>query len=121
MFHTLAKTSADLLIGGSGSQRSPEAWCQVYRALEHKFTKNQCNDGKVMPKFPQEIQDFANVFVTMQKKRHDADYDPDAKFFKSEVETDIALVEGAISDFNRAPTLDRRAFAAFVMFRLRKD
>ena len=49
--------------------------------------------------FPKKIQDFANMFVTMQEKRHKADYDPNAKAKKSQVSTDIDLVEAAIEDF----------------------
>jgi hypothetical protein len=39
-------------------------------------------------KFPKEIEDFANAFLAMQDKRHSADYDPHAKFTKSEVLTE---------------------------------
>ena len=49
-----------------------------------------------MSKFPQPIQDFANVFVTMQAKRHEADYNPFHKTTKSEVIIDINAVEAAI-------------------------
>jgi hypothetical protein len=68
-------------------------------------------------RFPKKIQDFAGMFVTMQEKRHKADYDPKAKARKSEVATDIDAVEGVIEDFESASTKDRRAFAAFVLFR----
>lgn len=67
--------------------------------------------------FPGKIQNFANMFVTMQEKRHIADYDPNARARKSQVSTDIDLVEAAIEDFASVSAKDRRAFAAFVMFR----
>ena len=116
LFHTLAKCCADLLIGGSGSQRSPEAWRQVYRALEHGVAKNAC-DSKLITKFPNEIQDFANAFITMQAKRHKADYDPTEKTYKSLVSLDIDMSENVIDGFHQASLKDRRAFAAFVLFR----
>jgi len=69
--------------------------------------------------FPQEVEDFANAFVQMQEKRHNADYDPHVRFAKSEVLADIALVEQAIAGFEAADAKDRRAFCAYVLFRRR--
>jgi uncharacterized protein (UPF0332 family) len=119
MFHTLARCCADLFIGGAGSGRSKEAWKQVYRALDHGLAKSACTNKAIVQKFPKEIQDFANVFVEMQLKRHDADYNPDGTVFKSTVLTDISAVEAAIDGFSNAPLTDRRAFAAFVLVKQR--
>jgi uncharacterized protein (UPF0332 family) len=117
MFHTLARSAADLLIGGPGSKRSAEAWLRVYRALEHGTAKNACLNGGRISLLPKKIQDFAGMFVTMQEKRHKADYDPSAKAKKSQVSTDIDLVEAAIEDFESVPAKDRRAFVALVILR----
>jgi hypothetical protein len=119
LFHCLARAGADLMVGGDGAARSKPAWKQVYRALEHNAAKNACRDGDIVPKFPKAIEDFANVFVTLQTKRHAADYDPMAKFSKSEVVQDIATVTQAIADFHSAPMKDKRAFCAFVLFKKR--
>jgi hypothetical protein len=119
LFHCLARECANLMIGGAGSARSNEAWRQVYRSLEHGPTKDKCANSKMIRKFPKEIEDFANAFVTMQAKRHDADYDPVASFTKSSVETDIKLVEQAIKDFRAAKAMDRRAFCAYVLLKNR--
>lgn len=118
LFHALARSCADLLIGSSGSAHSKHAWHQAYRALEHGACKNACKNGKI-GQFPEEIQDFANLFITMQEKRHTADYDPHAKEFKSVVLLDINQVEAVIDTFTAAPLKDRRAFAAFVLFKYR--
>jgi hypothetical protein len=107
------------MVGGSGSVKSKWALYQVYRAVEHGFAKNACMDGKIVTKFPKEIEDFANTFVTMQTKRHSADYDPYSKFAKSEVTQDIATVVEAIIKFRSAPAKDRRAFCAHVLFKKR--
>jgi len=98
--------------------RSKHAWHQVYRALEHGVCKNACKNGKI-GQFPQEIQDFANQFITMQEKRHIADYDPHAKAFKSAVLLDISQVEFVIDAFESVSLKDRRAFAAFILFKHR--
>lgn len=116
LFHTMAKCCADLLIGGKSSERSKPAWRQVYRALEHGHAKSQCKAGKIT-RFPKQIEDFANMFVSMQTKRHAADYDPDYRTTRSEVTADIDSVETAISDFKAVTNKDKRAFAAWVLFR----
>lgn len=121
MFHALARCCADTMIGGSGSVRSKPAWRQVYRALEHGFAKNACSNEKIIALFPQEIQDFANIFVTMQAKRHIADYDPEAKLYKSAVNFDIGAVDSAIAGFDKASIKNRRAFSAWVLFKAPKS
>jgi hypothetical protein len=88
----------------------------VYRALDHGMAKNACQNGKIS-EFPNEIQDFADRFVTMQTKRHKADYDPEQRFYKSEVLIDIDMAEIAIRQFRKAVPKDKRAFAAFVLLK----
>jgi hypothetical protein len=119
MFHCLARECADLLIGGTSSERSKAAWRQVYRALEHGPAREKCKQKETIRKFPKEIEDFANMFVTMQEKRHEADYDPFARFAKSEVVVDIAAVEAAISKFRSVRLKHRRAFCAWVLLKNR--
>lgn len=110
LFHTLCDCCAGTLVG----VKTKRAWAEAYRFLDHGPTKNKCNDQKVMKLFPPEIQDFANMFSAMQIKRHDADYDPTAFFYKSEVEADITAAKGAIIAFKNANLSDRRAFAAHI-------
>lgn len=119
MFHCLAKTCADLLMGGVGATKSEEAWRQTYRALDHGIAKAACKHTAIISLFPKSIEDFANAFVGLQEKRHTADYDPKAKFTKSEVKADVALAKQAIADFSAEVIKDRRAFAAHVLFKRR--
>jgi uncharacterized protein (UPF0332 family) len=121
LFHCLAQCCADLLIGTAGATRSMEAWQQVYRPLDHGYTKGQCKNKNVMQRFPAGIQDFANCFLALQEKRHSADYDPLAKFAKSTVEADIDQAEQAIKSFSAVPAADRRAFCAYVLLRDRRN
>jgi len=81
------------------------------------MAKNACNNKDLLARFPQDIQDFANHFVQMQIKRHNADYDPDEKFYKSAVTLDLFITDLIIHAFNRVPIKDRRAFAAFVLLK----
>ena len=120
LFHCLAYECANLLIGGTKSLRSEPAWRQVYRSLNHGFASGKCTQTDNLKKFPKEIEDFATTFVTMQRKRHSADYDPLYRVLKSEVAADIALSKDAIQKFCAAPVKHRRAFCAYVLFGDRK-
>lgn len=106
---------ADCLIGTKSANRSGRAWKQVYRAISHGPAKNACKNNAKMKEFPKEIEDFANAFVTMQVKRHSADYDPDYRVARSEVQVDVDAAKVAIKQFKKAPIKDRRAFAAWVV------
>jgi hypothetical protein len=121
LFHALARSCADLLVGTVGSRRSGPAWQQVYRALDHGFARGACKNSVVMSKFPREVQDFADMFISMQVKRHDADYNPFARADKSAVLADIRAVEVTIADFETVDIKDRRAFAVWVLLKDRKN
>lgn len=115
VFHSLASCGADLLIGGRGALRSDPAWRQVYRALDHGAAKSACSNNQMMQRFPKEIVDFANVFVTMQEKRHKADYDPTARFAKSSVNFDIDASEQAIVDLSKAKRREERPLTSCII------
>lgn len=122
LFHCLCENCANYFIGKNNGKA---AWRQTYRALQHGFAKKACNSvtdkkqREILEKFPDEIQDFALQFYNMQLKRHEADYDPYAKFKKSQVITDIAAAREAIRGFEGSSSADKRAFAALVLFQQR--
>jgi uncharacterized protein (UPF0332 family) len=117
LFHHLAKSCADTVVGSVKAKRCQPAWRQTYRSLAHGPARAACNNKALLIKFPPAIQDFANLFVQMQVKRHEADYDPTAKLAKSSVLTDIGQVEAAIDAFERVAAKHKRAFVAFVLFK----
>jgi|OM-RGC.v1.023434993 hypothetical protein len=121
VFHAIRRNCADCLIGGSSADRSLPAWRQTYRAVEHARAKDQCRNRAMLAKFPKEVEDFAAFFVAIQERRHRADYDPAYRVTRTMVEQDIALAERAIQRLTAAPIKDRRAFAAWVLFRARAD
>ena len=119
LFHTLALSGANTLVGAARANRNRPDWIQVYRALEHGYARNQCNNRTVMGRFSPAIQNFGTFFVLMQQKRQVADYDPSAIFSRSQV---LRLVEDSaqtIDRFDDAGARERRAFAIFVLFRVR--
>jgi len=117
IFHCLAGECANLLIGGTKKLRSEPAWRQVYRALEHGFAKNKCANQNILNRFPNGIIDFATAFVTMQERRHLADYDPLFDVTKSQVMADIVLTYNAIDKFSMCSAKDRKAFCAYVLLK----
>ena len=121
MFHALARSCADLLVGATPALRDQRAWRQTYRALEHGHTKNQCSNQRLMSGFPQEIQAFGEWFVEMQRHRHVADYDPDTAFSRSHVQYLIYETGRVITRLGDVEPRDLRAYAAYVLLRNRRD
>ena len=121
LFHAMANSCADMLAGSTRAIRSQRAWRQTYRALEHGHAKNQCMNQSVMNRFPPEIQGFGEAFADMQRLRHTSDYDPDPEesFTRAGVLQRIEVSEQAIHEFESTAVNDRRAFAIYVLFRLR--
>ena len=74
-----------------------------------------------MAMFPRDIEDFGSLFVDLQVQRHAADYDPVARFTRSDVQAAIDAAEKAIKLFRAASIKDRRAFAAWTAMRARSD
>ena len=118
LFHALAACAADTLIGPNSASRIEPLWLQTYRTLEHGYAKERCQ-GAMMGLFPLEIREFAQQFVDMQGQRHDADYNPGVTFTRSEVRRFINESERRITRFESAPEQARRAFAVYVLFRLK--
>lgn len=110
LFHCLADCCANMLAGNAQDNRSRPAWRQTYRALQHTTARRRCRRDTIN-RFPATIRNFAELFVSMQVKRHRSDYDPVSTFRKSNVIQDIDAVKDAIMRFNEAPRNDRRAFA----------
>lgn len=67
--------------------------------------------------FPAEIEHFAKLFVQLQEKRHRADYDPNGRFYKSEIETDIEAAAAAVVALRTSALRHRRALAAHILIR----
>ena len=120
LFHCLAKSCADLFAGARANV-DRRAWRQAYRAIQHGTAKNRCKQHDIMQTFPDAIRDFGDLFVEMQRKRHTADYDPDARFTKSDVLKDIDRVRNVIRRFNAVAATHRRAFAIHVLLDQRKS
>ena len=125
LFHALANSCADQIVGRRSQAQTNQAWRQTYRALDHGEVRRKCTQGPGKPildnHFPEGIRDFAKQFVKMQEYRHRADYDPFQGFTRSGVEQLLRESRTAIEGFEGEDDRDRRAFAVFVLFPIRRD
>ena len=121
LFHALANSCANTLVGSTRANRDQPAWRQTYRALEHGHARRQCNNRSAMRRFPAGVRYFGRVFADMQQRRHLADYDPDATFSRSDVIQFIDEAESAIALFESVSPATRRPFSIHVLLRPRRD
>ena len=121
MFHTLATSNANALIGASPAEQQRWAWQQTYRAVDHRPTRNKVSRASLGGRFPVAIRNFGEVFAFAQKERHSADYDPHSQFQATAVADLIDRVEDAITAFNQTPDDVRRDLAIHILTNVRTD
>ncbi len=119
LFHSLARCCADSLIGTTKAAQNSQAWLQVYRHLSHTYARTQCKSSKIFDEFPQGVQEFACLFVSMQVKRNIADYDPLHVPVRAAIQNDLASARAAIAALDRASPMARTAFSAWVLLKVR--
>lgn len=118
LFHSCAELCADELIGKR--YRLSDEWVLAYRAIEHGQTKKRMKaassgDRDLGVKF------FAQLFVSLQELRHQADYDPSPpRYNRSSALSLIDDCEAAITGLMNANASDRRWLASFVVFKERQ-
>ena len=83
VFHALAASNVDCLIGAPHDRISQHAWMRVYRSLGHRDAKRNLQQDQGL--FSQPVRSFASTFVELQDQRHIADYDPSQSFALSAV------------------------------------
>lgn len=118
VFHTLAKSNADLLALKSDGVLE-RAWSQVYRALQHG-TFAQDDRKKRLKEFPKKVQTFVDIFDELRHARHAADYDPHRKFTEAEARSAIERAVNAPSLFDDISEKDKRALAVLSLLPLPK-
>ena len=65
MFHALANSNADTLVGSTSSIRNSTEWTRTQRALNHGIARAQIIKNEMVT-FDSAIQDFGNTFLTLQ-------------------------------------------------------
>lgn len=66
-----------------------------------------------------EMRDFAGPFPALQDARHDADYDPDARFSPSDVASHVDAAAIAIEAFGGTPSDELADVLALMLVRSR--
>lgn len=117
VFHALCRSNADVLVG-AGNNKPKRAWTQAYRAADHGQLSKRCKSARAKG-FPRSLADFADTFISLQDLRHRADYDPDWRPRRSEVENHISMTKAAIGALRNTPLADRRAFAVHLLLNYR--
>ncbi|MCY3691980.1 MAG: hypothetical protein OXH30_08270 [Chloroflexi bacterium] len=121
MFHTLALSNANTLIGASPADQQRWAWQQTYRAADHRPTRNKLSSASLGGRFPRAIRRFGVAFADVQRVRHSADYDPHSEFSATDVTDLINRAETTIANFNQTPDDIRRDLAIHVLTNVRTD
>ena len=116
IFHHLCGKTCDLICDPTlGRARQ-----QVYRSIDHGLAKASCIEAKAPGKsFPVSIQRYAETFLVLQQKRHDADYDPVVAFEFNAVHDLIAECEAAMQGFDAEDERHRLAFVLLVALKRR--
>ena len=121
IFHTLAASNANTLIGALRADQQRWSWQQTHRAADHRPTRNKLSRASLGGRFPSAIQDFGEVFADAQQARHSADYDPHSQFHATNVNDLIDRVENAITLLNQTPEDIRRDLAIHILTTVRSD
>lgn len=115
LFEALAKLSADLFVGPPGPDRAESAWRHIYRSHDHTRIAAKCA-SQHLQRFPQPIVDFAELFLQIQFKRHQSDYEYGYSPDIGEVRTDIQRAEFQIDNLAAFDEKHLRAFCVLIMF-----
>ena len=109
MFHALASSNADCLVGAPNDSLTEHAWSRTYRGLNHNVTRRNLLQDRDL--FSPQIRRFAEVFAQLQDLRHSADYNPNRSFTLIETLALIDLAEAAIESFLQTDADERKVLA----------
>lgn len=115
LFEALAKLSADLFVGGASPDRAESAWRHIYISHDHTRIAVKCA-SRHLEKFPPDIVHFAELFLQLQFRRHQSDYEYGYSPNSGEVITDIELAEVQITRLLAVEEKHQRAFCVLIMF-----
>lgn len=96
VFHGLAEVAANRLIGISNAAQKTPAWSRIYRALNHHTIK-KASGLKEAQNYSQDLAVFFVLFPGLQELRHQADYDPSARYKQAEALSAVSNAERALA------------------------
>lgn len=114
LFHSLAETAADRLIGSTTEVRRSPAWRRVYRALKHGEAKRACvRSGQ--SNSSADLLIFSTTFPDLQDLRHQADYDPVVRFQHSFVVAQVDEAKEALAALQRVGKPEQLDFVTLAL------
>ena len=119
VYHALANSNADCLIGPPTDPLLEHAWHRVQRGLDHNQARRNLEQDR--HRFSPPVQKFITAFAGLQNARHTADYDARRKFTLTETFSWIDLAEKAITGFMGVALNERRAVAVQALIRRRTN
>jgi uncharacterized protein (UPF0332 family) len=126
LFHAVSVEAADNVMG-FGNRKS-ELYGLVHRSVDHAPLRKLCEEirrpdptdkyRRFAPAggFAPSIKHFAVNLVELQQKRHSADYDPLARFSRSEARLTIDAGRVALARFKEVSEDQRQIFASLLLF-----
>ena len=119
LFHALANTTADAVMGKRARANKHPAWTQTARGLEHATAKNECRRISRQNLLTPGARQFAQTFVRLQGLRHEADYHDYSRYTRSEVVRWIDEAQQAMIILNAETAETKKALATMAMHRHR--
>ncbi len=125
LFHFVVSALADEFIGFNA--RRTARYALVYRSLDHRPLRDICLEVikptpsrrflQITPSggFATGLQAFAAVVAELQQRRHDADYDPQQRFFVADAQHAHREASAAISRFHGVDDDQRKLFLTLLL------
>ena len=109
MYHALARSNADLLVGPFETEGSTPEWSRVHMALggDSAFELMEADFSRQ----PEVVRHFVDVFLAAHERRLLAEEDPAATFTAAQAREWVDQAEAAITEFLSVEPEQRRAFA----------
>ena len=117
LFHALAASNANVLIGSPNDTATAAAWSRVYRGLDHTTARRELQRHR--QEFSVQAQDFADTFSNMQELRHSADYNHSAAISINQASVALDRAEAAIIGYLQAALSERVHIATLTLIRPR--
>lgn len=109
MFHALAGSNADCLVGTPHDPLTEHAWSRIYRGLNHNTARRNLLQDQGL--FSPPVRQFAAYFAQLQDLRHQADYNPNRAFNLPQTLEWIDRAESAIERFMETDVDERKVIA----------
>lgn len=126
VFHQLLTATADEFVGKALRQDSRHAL--LYSSIDHGAARRICEEAlrpgptakyrKFVPGsgFETHIRAFSSNFLSLQNRRHEADYDPSQLFTTVDAMFAIYLAKSALEEFASSSADGRKLFLTLMVF-----